>query len=76
MVLSMRDTVRYAARLAVYDEHTIKVKSHQLPITIRKATEPTAVSPPASRTARSNTYLLNKQIEFSHRFVLFWENSS
>lgn len=51
MVLSMWDTVRYAARLAVYDEHTIKVKSHQLPITIRKATEPATESPPASRTA-------------------------
>lgn len=49
MVLSMRDTVRYAARLAVYDEHTIKVKSHQLPITIRNATEPAAESPPAGQ---------------------------
>lgn len=43
----MRDTVRYAARLAVYDEHTMSVKSHQLPMTILRATEPIAPSPPA-----------------------------
>lgn len=75
MVLSMRDTVRYAARLAVYDEHTIKVKSHQLPITIRKATEPTAESPPASRTASSNTSALNQQNQFHYVFLPIWGNS-
>lgn len=55
MVLSMRDMVRYAARLAVYDEHTIRVKSHQLPITIRRATDPTAESPPVNSTASAHT---------------------
>lgn len=51
MAWSMRDTVRYAAKLAVYDEHTMSVKSHQLPMTIRRATEPTMPSPPAKRCA-------------------------
>lgn len=46
MLWSMRDTVRYAARFAVYEEQTMSVKSHQLPITILRATEPTTPSPP------------------------------
>lgn len=49
MAWSMRDTVRYAAKLAVYDEHTMRVKSHQLPMTILSATELTMPSPPAKK---------------------------
>lgn len=53
----MRDTVRYAARLAVYDEHTMSVKSHQLPMTILRATEATTPSPPThTHTGSSNLF--------------------
>lgn len=52
----MRETVRYAARLAVYDEHTMSVKSHQLPMTILRATEATMPSPPKHTHTRMCVY--------------------
>jgi len=35
----IRSTVRNAARLAVYDEMTIRVKNHQMPPTMRPDTD-------------------------------------
>lgn len=52
MGLSILDTVRKAARLAVQEEHTIRVKSHQLPITILMAMEFAEDSPPAGDKQR------------------------
>lgn len=53
----MRDTVRYAAKLAVYDEHTISVKSHQLPMTILRAAEAITPSPPTHKREVQTCFL-------------------
>jgi hypothetical protein len=50
MELSMRVIVRKAARFAVYDEMTIKAKSHQAPIIIRVARVVYGTSPPVERS--------------------------
>lgn len=49
-VLSSLCVVRYTVRLAVYDEHTMSVKSHQLPNAIRIDTEATIDSTPEAHT--------------------------
>jgi hypothetical protein len=70
MGVTMRFTVRTAAKLAVYEEMRIRVKNHQTAPTIRPAVDLGEVSEPCWRRAAIENHMGSLEMEVVERSPL------